>query len=106
MCIRDSPNAVLADIRRKFSVTLMDSAQLDRGICTKELAEALAEMDDGLLEHSLNQGYASRLWLDFICKPVERRRLFPYFIGSALTGEGIPVFLSTLPLLALSLIHI
>lgn len=95
-----NPEAVLAQICKHFTPYLLDCSQLNRGVCTDTLAETLAEMDDALLEHYLEQGYDPQLWLNFIRRAVTQRRLFPFFTGSALSGEGISAFLDTLALIA------
>ncbi len=52
-------------------------------------AEALAERDETLLEHYLDQGFDVSLWQDAASRMTMERRVFPAFSGSALTGDGV-----------------
>ena len=60
------------------------------------LAERLAEMDEVLLEHYVEQGCCQEQWLRRARAMVRERTLFPCFCGSALNDLGVEVFLGAL----------
>ena len=79
-------NAVLADIKNRFSKNCVIIESLEDPL----LMEAIAESDDRLLEKYLS---VLRLSVDEIkaglAEAVHKRKLFPVVCGSALTDKGI-----------------
>lgn len=72
----------------------------EEGEFSPQAVEALAELDDGLLEAYLSGGYSGEAWLRAARLLLAQRRLFPVFAGAALKGEGVDGLLCGLRLLA------
>jgi elongation factor G len=80
----------ISGLQESFSKTIMKIESLD----APELAEAVAESDDKLLEKFLDKGSLSKDDVSSgLRQAVIKRKLFPVFTGSALTEKGIPELL-------------
>lgn len=82
------PAGVIGRLAQKFSPRILDFSQ--------DITEAVAELDDGLLDFYLEYGYTESKWQAVICNLVKSRSLFPCFSGSALRDEGISSFWAAL----------
>lgn len=90
-CDRAAPGPALAEVCGLLSGDCVD---LSDGL--EAAAEALAERDDGLLEHYLEQGFHAPVFTAAARRMVRERRLFPVFCGSARDGSGVPALLDGL----------
>lgn len=79
----------IRQLRQKLSGDCLDFMQ---DLCTDELAEELAQRDDELLEHYLDEGYVPEKWLPHVQRLLSERKIFPCFCGSALQDTGIEEF--------------
>ena len=88
------PSRVFGEIKERLSEdALLFTSHFSDGRMDKELAEQIAEKDDGLLETYLEKGYEKDIWLTFAQKRIAESKLFPCFYGSALSDDGIVPFL-------------
>ena len=91
------PEAVLADLRRRFSRGILDLRTWQRGgEMDAALAEALALCDEELLERWERDAFDERLWTEKLRELIRRREVFPLMAGAALSGEGVDGFLRLL----------
>lgn len=66
------------------------------GALPEGLREELAMRDEALLERWQDGDIAESEWLASMSAAVRERRMFPVFAGSALTGDGVELFMSRL----------
>ncbi len=92
--------SVMDEIRTELTedVCNLSSAFTDGGM-SEELIEFLAERDETLLEHYMEQGYDQGLWLDTMQQLIQATRLYPCLAGSALQDIGVKSFLETFEML-------
>ena len=91
------PEAVLADLRRRFSRGILDLRTWQReGKMDAALAEELALCDEELLECWERGAFDERLWTEKLRELIQRREVFPLMAGAALSGEGVDGFLRLL----------
>ncbi len=86
------PNRVLSELQSKFTTSVCD---FTTGFSTAAI-EQIAELDEDLLEHYLNNGYDADLWLTAAQSLIQSEKLFPCFSGSALNDINIDTFLQGL----------
>lgn len=82
------PELVLDDLHRRFSVSICDLSQQ-----SEDTAEALAELDEQLMEAYCAGNLQPTLWQKKAQELMAEERLFPLFQGSALRDEGVDAFL-------------
>lgn len=93
---------VLAEIRTELSQDVCHVSEtdlLEEGRMSETLIEAIAERDEQLLEHYMEQGYDVDMWLQKMVEMLQQRRWFPCFSGSALQNMGIDHLLRHLDVL-------
>ena len=95
--------AVLAELKRRFSPDVTDMAGWHGGNMPEKLIEAVAERDEGLLDRWMAEEFDPGAWLDGLRRQVASRALFPVYRGSALNDAGVSEFLDALCLIAGSL---
>ncbi|ALC88969.1 elongation factor G [Bacillus sp. FJAT-18017] len=94
---------VLKEIRSQLTRDVCDIAGLQEdGRMEEELAEFIAERDDELLEHYMEDGYEPVLWLETMQKLVHEGGIFPCMNGSALQDIGVAEFLQRLDILTIT----
>lgn len=84
--------ACLAQLRA-LSPDVVDMSAWQSGDMDQSLIEELAGRDEGLLETYLRSGYDEKMCLQAAQRLIKQRLLFPVFVGSALTGQGVEGFL-------------
>ena len=82
----------LTEIRKSLSE---DAVLLDDGL-TPDVIEWLAERDEALLEHYLEEGFDEEVWIRAMRRMTGSGRIFPAGSGSALKDVGITGFFSRL----------
>lgn len=94
------PDHVIRQMRSRLSANILDlrSFQTNSRFSDEEI-EAIAELDETLLERLFDSGYDEVLWTSTLRKQVHTRQCFPLMAGVALEGKGIPEFLRILALL-------
>ena len=94
------PDHVIRQMRSRLSANILDlrNFQTDSRFSDEEI-EAIAELDETLLERLFDSGYDEVLWTSTLRKQVHTRQCFPLMAGVALEGKGIPEFLRILALL-------
>lgn len=94
------PDHVIRQMRSRLSANILDlrSFQTNSRFSDEEI-EAIAELDETLLERLFDIGYDEILWTSTLRKQVHTRHCFPLMAGVALEGKGIPEFLRILALL-------
>ena len=93
---------VVDEIRGSLSPDIFDLSELDDGVMTESLIEFIAERDEALLEHYMDDGYDEVIWLDALKRMIQRRDVFAYGHGSALKDIGVLAFLEKLDLLTVT----
>ncbi|GAA0314755.1 TetM/TetW/TetO/TetS family tetracycline resistance ribosomal protection protein [Bacillus carboniphilus] len=92
-----NPEQVMQEIQQNFSIHAVDlTDSFENGGMKEGLIEWLAEQDDTLLEHYLENGYSYSKWVDTMKKRFSSGLLFPCTTGSALQDIGINSFLEKL----------
>lgn len=90
----------LEEIRSHLTEDVCDiSSSLIDGGMTDELIEFIAERDEEVLEHYMDKGYESSLWLESLRRLIGSAHIFPCASGSALQDVGVKSFLEKLDLL-------
>ena len=94
------PDHVIRQMRSRLSANILDlrSFQTNSRFSDEEI-EAIAELDETLLERLFDSGYDEVLWTSTLRKQVHTRQCFPLMAGVSLEGKGIPEFLRILALL-------
>lgn len=86
---------VLGDMRTNLSPNVVNfTNEYEDGVMTETLVEKIAERDEILLEHYLEEGYDEALWQKTTKKMIRQCELFVCMTGSALQDTGIVGFLS------------
>ncbi|AOZ91185.1 GTP-binding protein [Paenibacillus crassostreae] len=95
---------VLQDIQTNFTkdVCNMTDSLFEDGGMSEELVDFIAERDEVLLEHYMENGYSKDLWLNTMKRLIQEQIIFPYACGSALQGIGVDEFLQKLDLLTVT----
>ena len=101
------PEAVLAQVRRRFSPELADLRSWQRtGTPDGALAEEIALRDEALLEaYSAAGTLPEDVLAGALQRLIARREIFPVMAGSALSGEGVEGFLRLLNRLTVTDFH-
>lgn len=87
---------VLDDIRTNLSSDVVNfTDEYKDGVMTESLVESIAERDETLLEHYLEEGYCEAVWQETAKTMIKKGELFVCMTGSALQDTGIAAFLST-----------
>lgn len=87
---------VLDDIRTNLSSDVVNfTDEYKDGVMTESVVESIAERDETLLEHYLEEGYCEALWQETAKTMIKKCELFVCMTGSALQDTGIAAFLST-----------
>ncbi len=88
------PDGVLRAMRARFSPAMLDCRSWQTaGAPDSELVEAVASLDDALLERFLADDLPMSVWRNSLRGMIARREVFPVMAGSALLGEGVDTFL-------------
>lgn len=102
----DRPGARPQEVRQAFAkqfgvpcVDFSDGLQPDGAMLDVQV-QAVAELDDILLETYLEKGYQPALWLERVRALFARGAVVPTFAGAALSGEGVAGLLNGLALLS------
>ncbi len=90
---------VLEEIRTHLTADVCDLSGVAEGQMPEEVIEFLAERDEELLEHYMEQGYHADLWLTKLRQMVRGGRVVPCLSGSALHDLGVREFLDLFTLL-------
>lgn len=85
-------DAVIAQIHSRLSSKVLDLRSYD-GMLNEVQQEAIAGLDEELMERFFEGNYDESLWLDHLQEHIRRRECFPVMSGSALTGEGVSSFM-------------
>jgi ribosomal protection tetracycline resistance protein len=95
---------VVQDIQTNFTENIcnMSDSLFEDGGMSEELVDFIAERDDALLEHYMENGYSKDLWLNTMKRLIQEHNIFPYACGSALQGLGVDEFLQKLELLTVT----
>ena len=82
---------VFGDIKEKFSqsAVLFSGANIENGIFTQEIEEAVAENDDVLLEKYLDGNLSAKEVCESLNKLFFSCKIYPVLSGSAMFGKGI-----------------
>lgn len=84
---------VLEELKLNFSEDVVNfSAHYKERVMSEELIESIAERDEDLLEHYIEDGFSESLWLKRMTYLIQERAIFPCFVGSALKDIGISEF--------------
>ncbi len=96
------PDRVMKELARMGGTGFCDLTEglSEEGKLSRGAIEALAEMDDELMEAYFGEKLDHSFWLEKARDLLAHRRLFPVFRGSALKGEGVDGLLRGLRLLA------
>lgn len=84
--------AVIEQIRARLSPDVLDFRGYT-GTMNDAQQEAVAGLDEDLMEHFFDRGYDPELWLARLKELISLRRCFPLMSGSALTGDGVSAFM-------------
>ncbi|MDQ0087937.1 small GTP-binding protein [Paenibacillus anaericanus] len=89
---------VVQDIQTNFisDVCNISVSLSENGVMNQELTEFIAERDESLLNHYMEEGYSKDRWLGMMQLLIQENKIFPYACGSALQGMGIDDFLQKL----------
>lgn len=89
---------VVQDIQTNFTrdVCNISVSLSENGVMNQELTEFIAERDESLLNHYMEEGYSKDRWLGMMQLLIQENKIFPYACGSALQGMGIDDFLQKL----------
>ena len=90
---------IIARLKKRLSGDITDMNGWTGGEMGEELIEAVAERDENALEVLMDGGYDAILWEKTLKEQIAGRRIFPLYMGSALTDKGIVEFLDALCLL-------
>lgn len=95
---------VVQDIHSNFTRDICNIGESlsEDGEMNQELAEFIAERDEYLLNHYMEEGYSKDRWLSIMQCLIQENKIFPYACGSALQGMGIDDFLQKLDQLAVT----
>lgn len=97
------PEKILEEMKSRYQANCLEfTEQLDENGLSESLAELVAEQDDELLEIYFSDGYQKDVWLDKLKELFWKRKIFPVYRGSALSGDGITSLINGLKQLALS----
>lgn len=97
------PKKILEGMKSRYQANCLEfTGQLDENGLSESLAELVAEQDDELLEIYFSDGYQKDVWLDKLKELFWKRKIFPVYRGSALSGDGITSLINGLKQLALS----
>lgn len=97
------PEKILEEMKSRYQANCLEfTGQLDDNGLSESLAELVAEQDDELLEIYFSDGYQKDVWLDKLKELFWKRKIFPIYRGSALSGDGITSLINGLKQLALS----
>jgi small GTP-binding protein domain len=95
--IQANQEFVLTDIANKLKITPTPITSLaDISMKNLELVEVVAQSNDNLLEHYLNDTLTDDLVQQSFIIEFQQQNLFPLMAGSALTNQGIQAFLTVL----------
>ncbi|EPD50231.1 small GTP-binding protein domain protein [Paenisporosarcina sp. HGH0030] len=85
---------VVKEIQEDFSADVIDITQsFHEGEMTESLIESIAERNENLLEHYMEDGYEKDLWINTMKDLIKDNKVFPCASGSALQDIGIVEFL-------------
>jgi ribosomal protection tetracycline resistance protein len=91
------PNRVMAEIRTRFSENCMNfTDSVLKNQLTQAGMEELALLDETLMEQYLEGNQSQEFWKRESMRLIQKRLLFPCFLGSALQDKGITEFLDAL----------
>ncbi len=91
------PDGVLRAMAKRFSPAMLDCrAWQQTGEPDPALLEAVASLDDRLLESFLADSLDPEAWKEALRGMIRARQVFPVMAGSALLGEGVDTFLRLL----------
>lgn len=90
--INDIKNSLTNDV-----INISDNLNLNLDMkLSEELIEFIAERNDILFEHYLDENYNEKLWLDSMKEMIKENRLYPLMYGSALQDINIDEFIKKL----------
>jgi ribosomal protection tetracycline resistance protein len=94
---------VLEDIRANLTKDLCDiTDSLNNDQMNEQLIEFIAERDEELLEHYMEKGFDSKLWLEKLKTMIQSSQIFPCASGSALQDFGVLSFIEKFDLLTVT----
>lgn len=94
------PERVMEQIRHRLSPDVLDLCGWQEGGSMDEaLQEAVAALDEELLDRLFSEGYDETLWLNALKSIIRQRRGFPVMAGAALEGRGMEGCLRLISLL-------
>ncbi|MBY0121796.1 translation factor GTPase family protein [Bacillus sp. S/N-304-OC-R1] len=94
---------VLEEIRSNLSANACNIFEsLASEVMNEELIEFIAERDEALLEHYMEEGYEPKLWFNAMQSLVQSSQIYPCSSGSALQDIGVKEFLEQLELLTIT----
>ena len=89
-----APDKVIRQMKSRLSADIADMRAWKNGAPMPEsLQEAVAERDEALLDALFSGGYDEKTWREALREQIARRRIFPLFAGSALSGDGVEGFM-------------
>lgn len=96
-CEGTNAEEVLNEIRLTLTPDAYDFTHALNGEeMTEDLIEFIAERDDTIFEHYMENGYEPKVWLETLKKLIKTNQLYVCAAGSALQDKGVLEFLQTL----------
>lgn len=81
---------VIQQIQKRLSPEIIDLRQWqETAVMDEKLQEAVASMDETLLERLFAEGFEETLWCETLQRLVGERKCFPVMAGAALEGRGM-----------------
>lgn len=96
---RDGVNieSIMEEIHTNLSQDVIDfTTSFQDGVMEESLIELIAERDEQLLDHYLEQGYDKALWLQTLKTMIRENKIYPCSSGSALQDIGVLEFFQKL----------
>jgi len=93
---------VLTEIRSELSQNVCELKTPLTESMSEELIEFIAERDETLLMHYMDQGYDAELWLETMRRLIQEGKLFICSSGSALHNLGVTDFIDVLDQLTIT----
>lgn len=88
------PLCVIDDIQTNLTENTYDfTHSFQKNKMTDDLIEFVAERNETLFDHYMNEGFDQALWKKTLKEMITERKIFPCFTGSALKDKGIVEFI-------------
>ena len=84
------PERVMNEIRKRLSPEVLDlRTWQESGVMDGELQEAIAALDENLLDRLFSDGFDETVWAETLTRLIRERKCFPVMAGAALEGRGM-----------------